>query len=229
MTFTEFINRLSLEDKANYEKYSPIRGPITYRLIFNALIKISQNVTYKDVNSFVRYDKALKDVLFVFLAVLEEKIKAQIFKNFDIDPEKDKRNNYNHFDNLESVLMEKNNKDEVTTLYRKFKLNFGEIIEFVKKHPTYFDDIDINQLQLVWKLRNKTMHHLPLLFDYNGSTVEETSNQLQALIFLLPDSYKGKCVERINYPTKESKENINYSFKELILQEFILEGDGKDV
>ena len=62
MNFNEFITSLNEEDKKNYLQYSPIRGVQTYKIIFNELTKKNQDVTYGDVNAFVIYDKAIKDV-----------------------------------------------------------------------------------------------------------------------------------------------------------------------
>ncbi len=221
MTFTEFINNLSNKDKKNYETYSPIRGPITFRLVFNTLIKDNQNITYNDVNSFVKNDKALKDILFPYLAVIEEMLKTIIFKNYDIDLSKEKKEipNYHDFKKLSAVLIEKTNNDEITELYKKFSLNFADIIKFVKEKPKYFNDIDINYLMLVKSLRDKTMHHLPLLFNYEGSTIEETTKQIRALISLLPENYKESFIEKIKEATNKTKANISPSFYLYTLKE----------
>ena len=51
------------ENKKNYDDYSKIRGAQQYRIIYETLVKINPNVTWNDVNSFVIFDKAIKDIL----------------------------------------------------------------------------------------------------------------------------------------------------------------------
>ncbi len=219
VNYTEFINGLSEKDKANYEQYSLIRSPITYRIIFEALSSFNQNVTYQDVNSFVRYDKALKDILYPYLAVIEEKIKAIIFRNFDINPDSaEEEKEYRIFDKLSSKLKESKSRNEITALYKKFALNFGGIKLLIEKYPKYFEGIHNEDLDLVNILRNKTMHHLPLLFDYNGSIVKETAEQIKALISLLPECYKESFVKDICYITSKTMDNIDSSFYALTLK-----------
>lgn len=57
MIFNEFINKLNKKDGESFYKYPIIRGVHSYKIIYYSLNRISDNVSYQDVNSFIKYDK----------------------------------------------------------------------------------------------------------------------------------------------------------------------------
>lgn len=217
MKFKDFIEKLNSDDKSTFEKYSKIRGVQQYRIIFEALSKVDTNVKFADVNSFVILDKAIKDVLFKYLGTLEEYIRNDILLRFDFDPETElKKPEYHYFKGLPKCIRKTNPADEITDFYKKFALNFGDLVSFIN----YYDSqtYDTNKLDLIINLRNSVMHHSPLLFDYNfESTVEETLKGIGALVEMLPSDYKDGCIKNLKVPNKKTQDNIASTYYKFLL------------
>lgn len=217
MLYIDFISSLNDEDRENYNKFSKIRGTQQYKIIYETLLKIDSNITYKDVNSFIRYDKALKDVLFKYLGTLEEYIKNDILLNFDFSSDAIiKKEDYHFFDKLPKCIEKSQPKYEITEFYKRFALNFRDIVSFVREYcPNKFD---VNKLDDIVYLRNAVMHHSPLLFSYNfESTKDITMIRIKKLIELLPLDYPKYIISEINERTEKTTNNINNSFICLLL------------
>lgn len=217
MEFKEFIKNLNSDDKYIFEKYSKIRGVQQYRIIFEALSKVDSNVKFADVNSFVVLDKAIKDILFKYLGTLEEYIRNDILLRFDFDPEAElKKPEYHYFKGLPKCIRRTNQAEEITDFYKKFALNFGDLVSFIK----YYDSqtYDTARLDVITNLRNSVMHHSPLLFDYNfESTVDETLKRIDALVEMLPYDYKEGCIKNLKVPNQKTKENIASIYYKFLL------------
>lgn len=217
MKFKDFINNLSEEEKANFLKYSKIRGIQIYRIIFECLNKDYELINYKDVNSFVIYDKAIKDVLYVYLGTLEEYIKNYILKNFNLKQNLiTQKESYIYFKDLPKL--EKVNVDtyEINEFYKRFSLTFGEIIKFLKEYDSA--TFNLEKLEQIRKLRNKVMHHSPLLYDFNFTSVKDiTEEQINCLIDLLPEQYQVGITKKLNEKTEATKRNINKTFYKYLL------------
>lgn len=222
MNFDQFIKKLSDKDKENYENYSKIRGPQQYRIIFETLKKANGDVTYSDVNAFVRYDKALKDALYVFLGTLEEYIKTYIFANFDFEDaslveKKLKNKPYKNYSKDYQLKEINNSNNEITDLYKVFKLSFGDIIKLLEDNKCPFDTEKLKKVKI---LRDKVMHHLPVLFNIDFiSNVEETRDEIEIMKELLPDDYKDKFIEVLKDKTKNTKNNISQDYYKFLLFE----------
>lgn len=217
MDFEDFVNNLNSEDRENFEKYSVFRGKQQYKIIFYTLAKENEKVSYLDVNSFIRYDKALKDCLFKYLGSLEEYIKTYIFDNFDFDKEVNlKKEKYRKMRELPKIVKIQNN-NEITELYKRFALNFGDIIKFLNEYdPNNFD----KKIENVKLLRDKVMHHLPLLFDSNcSSTTDVTKAQINDLASLLPNGYNLYMIKEIEKITKNTYNNIKTNYQKYLLKE----------
>lgn len=217
MEFKEFIEKLNSDDKSTFEKYSKIRGVQQYRIIFEALSKVDSNVNFADVNSFVILDKAIKDILFKYLGTLEEYIRNDILLRFDFDPEAElKKPEYHYFKGLPKCIIKTNPADEITDFYKKFALNFGDLVSFIKDYDS--QTYDTSKLDLIIKLRNSVMHHSLLLFDYNfESTVEETLKGIGALVEMLPSDYKDGCIKNIKVPNKKTQDNVASAYYKFLL------------
>lgn len=219
MTFDELINNVNDKDRENYQKYSPIRGVQQYKIVFSALSELHDEIEYSDVNAFVIYDKAIKDVLYTFLGTLEDLIKSYIFKNFDLNPNVTLKTEYLYFKDLKGNIVSIDNiNDNVTELYSRWHLTFGGLIEFLD----YYDNnkYDIESLKKVKELRNSVMHHSTLLFDSKGnSKAREIEKQIDCLIKLLPCNYTGLIIG-INDKTEMTRKNINPIFENLLLKKF---------
>ena len=217
MEFKEFIEKLKIEDKKTFEKYSKIRGVQQYRTVFESLNKIDSNVRFCDVNSFVKLDKAIKDVLFKYLGVLEEYIRNDILLRFDFDPEVEiKKSEYHYFKGLPNCIKKNNPADEITEFYKRFALNFGDLVAFIKDYDP--KKYDINKLYMITNLRNNVMHHSLLLFDFNfESTANKTLKGIEALIEMLPSNYKDGCLKTLKELNQKTKDNISHVYYEFLL------------
>ncbi len=217
MEFKEFIEKLNIDDKSTFEKYSKIRGVQQYKIIFEALNKVDSNVKFADVNSFVILDKAIKDVLFKYLGTLEEFIRNDILLRFDFDSEVViKKPEYHYFKGLPKCIRKSNPADEITDFYKRFSLNFGDLVSFIK----YYDSqtYDTSKLDRIINLRNSVMHHSPLLFDYNfESTVDETLKGINALVEMLPSDYKDGCIKNLKVPNKKTQDNVACTYYKFLL------------
>lgn len=218
MSFNEFINNLNAEEKNNYNDYSEIRGVQQYKIIYESLYNIHSNVTYNDVNAFIRMDKNIKDILFTFLGTLEEYIRNDILLRFDFDNiSNSSKDEYHYFSELPPCIKKNNNSDEITEFYKRFNLNFGDLILFIKKYDDS-DKYDISKLKLIKELRNAVMHHMPLLFNYNyESTAANTLDKINVLKELLPKRYQNQLIRKLKYSNNKTKENISIYYYECLL------------
>ena len=221
MNFEEFIRTLSYKDKENYDRYSVLRGKQSYKIIFECLSKFDNNISYTDVNSFIRYDKRMKDILYIFLGSLEEYIKNYIFTNYDFKY----RTGYDEtpitfYNQLPDIEKKTVCDYEITELYKRYGLNFKDMVDLLKDHAGEHP-FDIDKLYMVKELRNDVMHHTPLLFNYKiESTVQVANERIMALIELLPGHYKKCLSEDLNDITTTTKENTRGRFTDLMLKYF---------
>ena len=220
MSFDDFIKNLSEEDKNNFEKYKDFRGVQYYKIIYTTLINKCDNVTYTDVNSFIRYDKALKDVLYTYLGTLEDYTKNYILCNFDFTKDaKLEKDYYVYFDKLPACEKKNVGFGEITELYKRYALVFDSMIQFLRKYSP--DKFDLKRLINIKDLRNDVMHHKPLLFDVNFDSKNDNINKkISSLIELLPESHRIGLKNALNDKTLKTKENIKEEYYDFLLEEF---------
>ena len=223
-TFTEFIENLSEEDLKNFKRYSPVRGKIIYRLIFNELSKSGEFFTYTDLNCILRYDKALKDCLFKYIGALEETLKTYIFSNYDLkctnisgNKSNEEKQPYRSWEKISNAVEEYDNSSgEITELYKRFALNFGDIIKFLRENKCPYDCVKLGEIK---KLRDRVMHHLPLLIHEKEELVaNDRENQIGFLKDMLPDQYKHNLIKSIDGLTNKTKEQLDKKFYYLLLK-----------
>lgn len=220
MDFNEFIASLNEKDMRNYLQYSPIRGIQIFKIIFNALSKKNENVSYSDVNAFVKYDKALKDILYTYIGTLEDIIRKHIFEHFNLKNDIKYKKRYENCCELKDIIIKMDNKnDDVTELYVRWSLMMKETIIFLDKYDK--DAFDLDTLENTRILRNKVMHHSTLIFDcYANSTKSDTQNLIQSLINILPDNYVG-LAKKINKITENTRKNIKKVYECFLLDLFM--------
>lgn len=225
MTFSEFIDSLSEVDRKNYDDFSKIRGKQQYRIIFETLNKINPNVTWKDVNSFIIFDKAIKDTLFKYLGTLEELIRNDLLTRYDFAPDSGyKQKEYHWFNSLPKCVLKNQVPEEITDFYKYFDLNFGDMVSFIKDYDKDQNIYDPNKLDIMVGLRNSVMHHAPLLFNYNfESTAQETLKKIKVLVDLLPERYKngakGGIINNLKCTNANTKANISKAYYKCLLFE----------
>lgn len=60
------------EERAEAQKYIALKGIVQYRRVINYCKVAEEKPTYKKVSDLYRYDKRLRDTLYVYLSTLEE-------------------------------------------------------------------------------------------------------------------------------------------------------------
>ena len=148
---------------------------------------------------------------------MEEYIRNDILLRFDFDPEAElKKPEYHYFKGLPKCIRKTNPADEITEFYKKFALNFGDLVSFIKDYDS--QTYDTSKLDLIINLRNSVMHHSPLLFDYNfESTVDEALKGINALVEMLPSDYKDGCITKLKVPNKKTQDNIASAYYKFLL------------
>ena len=69
----------SQEEEVDFEKYRQLKGDDLYFQIFRILSEKTPKVKYVTVRAYIRYDKNLRDMLYIYLATLEEYCKARLY------------------------------------------------------------------------------------------------------------------------------------------------------
>lgn len=151
-------------------KYMETRGLYLYKQVYDALVTWESNVKeikYKQFSNFIRYDKGIRDKLYIYLAAAEEFLRNIIFKELEIDnrPKDSTKIKLNVCD-LRTRTVEERDKESNLYYYSYAKnFNFGliekvfEKFELAEKYGIKQSDIkEVRKL-----LRNKVMHHNMLL------------------------------------------------------------------
>ncbi len=224
-SFKDFIETLNDEEKENYEMYNAIRGKQIYRIVYEAL-NGKFDFDYTEMNRIIRCDKALKDILYKYLAIIEEMVKNYLFSNYDLS--KDITGGLDngkriHFKDINNNLIKRNVIDgEITCLYKTYSLTFSQLIKLLENEKDY--EYDLEKLKIINELRNKVMHHYLLLFDENSKSLNERlENQIYVLISVLPRRYligneeKKGFIEELNFPINKTKEKTNHKFDSILI------------
>lgn len=187
----------SQEEEADFEKYRQMRGDDVYFQIFRVLSEKTPKVKYVTVRAYIRYDKNLRDMLYIYLATLEEYCKARLLHSFDVcTPKKYQGHCYER-------LMEKlvPRGDGESNLYYGFQPDFGDLMHICSEKEVY--KIESSNQKAIKALRNQTMHHALILFG-NAKTEKELSDhfntlekQLNALVNALPQEYRNGFLDDI--------------------------------
>lgn len=194
----------NVDEKAEFEKYIKIKGQFLFKQIYCYLIKFDQSkVKYSDLSSCIKYDKNLRDALYIYLATFEEYLRAQLFDRYDI--ERDFKLNRKEEDYIIKMAQNvyKQAEKEDSELYKKFNLDLGETIELVKEIKM-FDVEKCREFNEIRKVRNVVMHHnLVVLgkeqkFNKIEANKEKMKAGIKALANNLPEGYKLNFINKIN-------------------------------
>ncbi len=218
MNYNEFLKVLTPEDKKDFEKYSRARGPQAYIIVLGALGEdVDSNTIYRNVSQIIRYDKGLKDLLFRYLGFMEETIKTYIFRNYDFKSDIDEVEEYKYAKQLNGIVERKSISDgDITNLYKKFKLSFGDIKLFLNNEndQTY----DENLLENMRLLRNEVMHHRMLLFDYDSKYIgNNTFKMVIDFIKLLPSDFAQYLIDDLFDYTNKKMTVIDEKYHKYLL------------
>ena len=186
-------------EKAEFEKYVKLKGRDLYFQIYNILTENESKIYYYMLSSFIRYDKNLRDKLYIYMATLEEYLRAMLLEKYDVSEQKKYKNHcYNALN--ESLIPR---VSEQSKLYYGLQPDFGDLMHICETKGVYI--ISASEQKTIKKLRNKTMHHALILFGASKNQNELTSNfdvletQINAFYNALPnDSRSGFINDIVN-------------------------------
>lgn len=187
----------SQEEEADFEKYRQLKGDDLYVQIFRILSEKTPKVKYVTVRSYIRYDKNLRDKLYIYLATLEEYCKARLLHSFDVCAPK-KYQGHCHDKLMENLVPR---ADGESTLYYGFQPDFGDLMHICSEKEVY--KIESSDQKAIKTLRNQTMHHALILFGNAKTEVEllehfnTLEKQLNALVNALPREYRNGFLDDI--------------------------------
>lgn len=77
---------VNTEDKDNYERNLFVKGEYLIKQIYDVLLDAnnSEKVNWEEVLAVLKYDKSLRDEVYIFLASFEEYLKAELFRKYDV-------------------------------------------------------------------------------------------------------------------------------------------------
>jgi hypothetical protein len=190
----EKLTFASPREKEDFEKYKKLKGIYLHKQVYDILLEANggENVTYYELSSIIRYDKNLRDTLYIYLATVEEQLRVLLLDNFDLKPNTPKFKQRPSTQTLCDALVPKQYL-ESSELYFKLKADFKVLMGtcVAKKVVSISDDV----MSLVKELRNDVMHHHLLIFGGAHNLKEANDNfaaferKIEALMTLLPIEY----------------------------------------
>ncbi|MBR2160156.1 MAG: hypothetical protein IJ938_02450 [Clostridia bacterium] len=205
-------------EKHEYKKYLYLKGEYLHKQVYDILLeKNKEPVSYQELSSLIRYDKNLRDTLYIYLATCEEYLRALLLKHYDVEEtcHKFKQHDYNL---LMQALQEKNDFSQ-SNLYFKLNVDFSVLLQICQEKNLI--DITSSTIEAIKTLRNHTMHHALLILGQAQNLKEAYDNfnalekQLNALLSLLPQEYQNGFIASIK--------KLNGTGRKKFLQKFYLE------
>ena len=191
------------KESAEFEKYKVLKGEYLYKQVSDILFELDgKPVSYSDVSSIIRYDKNLRDTLFIYLATFEELLRAELFRKYDVDSADHIYRFSEGCQKLKNDIKIKNSNDS-SNLYFCFELELGPMIELLD-HLGICSSEAISEFKEIKVLRNHVMHHNVLTIG-RAKTVSafcdnfaSLQSQIRMLKDNLPTEYQLGFVKDIN-------------------------------
>jgi hypothetical protein len=203
----------SPKEKEEFEKYIRLKGVYLHKQVYDILLEANGGgeVTYYELSSLIRYDKNLRDMLYKYLAMAEEHLRALLCDKYDVSKGNAifKGHCYN---SLNQELVEKDDSNSHTSyLYFLLEPDFADLMRIcIEKNLITLSGPEKKQIK---ELRNKTMHHSLLLLGKAASLsdlysyFEAFEEKINALMQILPEKYRAgfvTSIKKINgYPSKQ--------------------------
>ena len=191
----------SEKEKREFGSYLPQRGVYLIKQIYDILLEDQSSVSYSELSSTIRYDKALRYKLYEYLALFEESLRNQLLISYDVASVNGGLYKQ-HASSLDDDLQVKIDQDHSNLFYR-LEIDFGKLMDIcVDKGLAAISDCDRKRLK---ELRNHTMHHYLLLFGHSHNKAEaiehchKLEGQLNTLYANLPLQYQAGFIVAINH------------------------------
>ena len=188
--------RFKDEEEQQFKDYMVTRGKFLYKQVYDVLCKWEPNVKeikYEHFKNVIRYDKSLRDKLYIYLAAAEEYLRNIVFENVelkvDYQVEKSSRLKLNQLCKRDKHSLEIQSRLYFYEGLIEFGVSKNIITKFklAKKYNLIIEDIE-----KVNRLRNKVMHHnMLLLSKYTDrenveSEIKGIEDAIEALYRILP-------------------------------------------
>lgn len=177
--------------------------------VYNVLLEFKKGtkITYHELSSLIRYDKSLRDKLYIYLATFEEKLRADLCSLWDVESV----GGYRSSKKLIKDLVQKTNKEN-SNLYYSLDLDLGKLLDIYRVKKICSEDT-LKVYEKIRKLRNKVMHHSHLLFG-KAKTIEEAKINILNLTKEIENLYIGLPIDyRIGFENDINKLNYDNEFK----------------
>ena len=192
------------EEKSEFEKYVKIRGKFVFKQIYDYLLIFNRDsIKYSDLSTCVRYDKNLRDTLYIYLATFEEYLRAKILDEYDVEScYVFSRKEKHYIKKMADSMYESKNKEN-SELYAKFSLDLGETISLVSELKMFSDE-KLKEFENIRFLRNNVMHHNLIVLGKEISLEKVAKNKekmekgIVALANSLPGNYRQNFIKAIN-------------------------------
>lgn len=212
MTEDEFFSAVIIkqEDIKKAKFYIKYRGLSEHCFVLNYLQTFkNETVTYSEIATALRYDKRIRRILYKFLGLLEEYIRAFILNKYESDE--------GALPKTKELITQLNKQ---TNLYQALnQLTFGNLVSEVKLLPQsdlseLFFNVEYKEKNLnsIVMLRNEVCHNRFLLHNkrlggvtLNGKTSYSLWANIINLINYLPEHVKKSFREEIVDSQKEDK------------------------
>ena len=206
------------KEKQEFKKYLSLKGEYLYKQVYDILLEKNKGtVSYQELSSLIRYDKNLRDTLYIYLATCEEYLRALLLKHYDVASDSPKFEQH-CYKPLIDALKDKHDFSK-SNLYFKLDIDLSILMRICQEKGLI--NINIQDKKYIKTLRNHTMHHAMLLLGQANNLEEVHANfnvlekQLNALLYLIPQEYQVGFIDSIN--------KLNGTGRKKFLQEFYLE------
>lgn len=203
MNVEELFNRIDFKDdneRSDALFYIKVKGLYLHLQIFDYLTKGNKDITisWKQIADELRTDKGLRDTLYIYLATLEEYIRAYISNKYENDL---KQSFWINGRGTRNSI--RDNITKGTPLFEVLQdTDLGTLIQQVQGLPQadideLFSGVGTNEnLQAVKELRNCIGHHKFLkIYKFKSCTIDgcqsnSLENNIKNLRQLLPERYR---------------------------------------
>jgi hypothetical protein len=185
----------SEEERKEYDDYKIVRGECLYQRVaefLNEELKLNGSVDFTIVSDWVRYDKAIKKVLYVFLSTLEEHFKRIIVAKFEY-----LNNNFipSEKQGFNSATFDVVNSDKGIKLNKKTYYGVFSCFANWTKTNGPIDNFAEAELQRINALRNRVMHMSFIALPIFG--YKNLKSDLKLIKEKLPESWNKVFTEKI--------------------------------
>lgn len=201
MSIEERFPKLIIDEseKDNFNKYVEIKGENLYLQVYIILSEKLGEVSYSNLSSLIRYDKNLRDCLYIYLANFEEYLRVRLFRKIRYDGNDEIKSK-----NFRRLEFDKKDGSEYFNFntYNKFNLELGPTIELIEIHNLFEEDVE--KFKFVKDLRNKVMHFNMVTLGDAVSLEQASDNMVElkkgikALKECLPQAYQRGFTGDIN-------------------------------